>query len=254
MAIWSVVFLAIIQGATEFIPISSSAHLVIFPALLKIPQPSLFFDISLHFGTFLALLVYFRKQIVDFFKLRAENFNLLKAIMVASIPAAVAGALFSDFFEGFFQKPLWAALFLIFNGFFLLVAERLATFKKTKLNLNLSEALAIGTAQAFAIFPGISRSGATISAGLLLGLKREEAARFSFLLGLPIFFGSFLFELKKVSLSQIYFMPVLVGIFVSFITGYIVIDFLLKYLKQNTLYLFAVYSLLLGLASAWWLK
>ncbi len=254
MAIWSIVFLAIAQGATEFIPISSSAHLVILPAVLGISQPSLFFDISLHFGTFLALLVYFRKQIEAFFKSREENLNLLKAIVVASIPATFAGLLFRDFFERFFQKPLWAALFLIFNGLLLLIAERLATFKKAKLNLNLFEALVIGTAQALAIFPGISRSGATISAGLFLGLKRQDAARFSFLLGLPIFLGSFLFELKEVSLSQIPLIPTLIGILVSFITGYIVIDFLLKYLKQKTLYLFAVYCLFLGSASVWWLK
>lgn len=254
MAIWSTILLAIVQGATEFIPVSSSAHLVILPTFFKVSQPTLFFDVSLHFGTFLALLIYFRKEIIGFFKSSKENFNLFVAILIATFPAVLAGVLFKDFFEKIFQKPLWAAFFLIINGLLLILAERLATFKKEGLNLNCIESLMIGVAQAFAIFPGISRSGATISAGLFLGLKREEAARFSFLLALPIFLGTFLFEIKDLTLSHVPLLKTAIGVLVSFVTGYLVIDFLLKYLKKGSLYLFAFYCLLVGLTSAWWLK
>ncbi len=254
MSIWQAILLAVVQSLTEFIPVSSSAHLVILPHILKIPQPSLFLDVSLHFGTLLSLLVYFRQQIFELLKKGSPSRGLLKYLLVATLPAAIAGALANDFFESFFQKPFWAAVFLIFTGILLFLAERLATFKKNSLKINYSEALIIGLAQALAIFPGISRSGATISAGLFLGLKREEAARFSFLLGIPIIFGSFLFELKKVSFSTTAFFPLILGVLVSFITGYLIIDFLLKYLKQRKLYPFAAYCFLVGLISAWWLR
>ncbi len=254
MNYWLIVFLAVVQGATEFIPISSSAHLVIIPAILKLPQPPLFFDVSLHFGTLLALLIYFRGEIIDFFSLKKKNFPLLKAILVASIPAVLSGSLAHDFFESFFSRAFWAALFLTINGLILFAAQWLAVSSKEGIEINFFEALMIGVAQAFAIFPGISRSGATISAGILLGLKREEAARFSFILGIPIIFGSFVFELKKILFSPIPLTLILVGTFFSFLTGYLVIDFLLKYLKKGSLYPFAVYCLLVGVAGIWWLK
>lgn len=254
MAIWQVVFLAVVQGLTEFIPISSSAHLVILPFFLKIPKPPLFFDVSLHFGTLLSLLVYFRKEIRGFFEKDSRDFHLLKNLLVATVPAALAGAIANNFFEKFFQKPVWAAIFLIFTGLFLFLAERIATFKKCGLKLSSLGALIIGLAQALAIFPGISRSGATISAGLLLGLGREEAARFSFLLGIPIIFGSFLFEIKEIPLRQFPITLTVLGILVSFVVGYLVIDFLLKYLKKRSLYPFAIYCILAGFISIWCLK
>ncbi len=256
MLIWQAIFWAAVQGLTEFIPISSSAHLVILPSLFKLPVPSLFFDVSLHFGTLLSLLVYFRKEILTLFKVKnwRQNFPLFKALVIATLPAALIGILANDFFEKVFKTPLWAAYFLLGTAAIMVIAEKMASARKNELNLGWKEALFIGLAQAAAILPGLSRSGLTISAGLLSGLSRESSARFSFLLGIPIIFGSFLFELKEVSQAQIDFLPFLIGIIVSFLTGYLVIDFLLKYLKKGRLYLFSVYCFLIGLISEWWLS
>lgn len=258
-----------IQGLTEFLPVSSSAHLLFFHQFFSFDLVSnLAFDVALHWGTFLALLIYFFKDvknlIISFFKsIRALDFissqsRLPWLIIIGTIPAVIAGLLFDDLIENFFHQGetglVLVCVALIIVSVIFILAEKLA-----KNNLRLAEmswgtALLCGLAQACALIPGVSRSGGTISAGLLLGLNRVEAARFSFLLSMPIVFGAATKQLIKISFVGAIDWPLFVlGIFVSLIVGYIVIAGLLKYLERHSLNIFAYYRLSLAVLVLLWL-
>lgn len=263
------IILGVIQGATEFIPVSSSGHLVLVPWLMGWESPGLVFDTVVHWGTLLAVLSYFWR---DWWKLvtawlrglarwdwRDPNARLMWLIAVGSIPAVVLGYLLEDFFESLFSQPAWVCIFMMVTAGLLASAEWLGSKARQLDELRWPDALIIGLGQAAAIAPGISRSGATISAGLYRGLNRAVAARFSFLLGTPIIFGAGLLQLVDLlsapdRVSQV--PALLAGFVTAALVGYVCIWFLLRYLQRGSLYPFAVYCFLVGCACfiAVWLR
>ncbi|MBW7883057.1 MAG: undecaprenyl-diphosphatase UppP [Caldilineaceae bacterium] len=259
--------LGIVQGATEFIPVSSSAHLVLVPWYLGWESPSLLFDTILHWGTLVAIVIVFWRDFIAL--LRAWIMSLTQRsladpdallawlIIVGTVPAVVLALLFKDQFESLFLNPRAVGVFLLVTAGLLTVSERLGRHQEQArgLNqLNWIDAIVIGFAQALALAPGISRSGSTISAGLGRGVRRDIAARFSFLLGTPAFFGAGLFQLIDVGradMGQIVgnLLPLAVGFAAAAVSGVLAIRFLLAYLRTRTLYVFALYCLVVGLVT-----
>lgn len=265
--------LGLIQGATEFIPVSSSGHLVIVPWLLGWPHSSLLFDAIVHWGTLVAIFVFFWRDFWEMvvagiksifqFSLADPMARLAWFIVVGSIPAAIFGLTFESFIESLFEgnaAPLVAGVSLIITAALLggseLLTKRLAEQNIEARDLDQmgwNDAIFIGVAQVFALLPGVSRSGSTIAAGLGRGIQREAAARFSFLLGTPAFLGAGLLQvsdaLSENSAQLLNEAPALVvGFIVSAIIGFLAIRFMLAYLRDNNLYLFAAYCLIAGLA------
>ncbi len=253
--------LGIVQGATEFLPISSSGHLVVVPWLFGWPQPAVVFDTIVHWGTLLAIVLYFRNDILALLAAAVSSLverrigddpvrRMAWLIVVGSIPAIVLGVLLEKTFEGLFGQPRWVAVFMLVTGTVLIASEQLARRQRFIEGLGLGEVLSIGTAQAIAIAPGISRSGATIATGLALGLRREEAARFSFLLGAPIILGAGLFQTMKLAqagASEATLLALGAGFIAAAITGYLCIRFLMAFLQQGSLVVFGIYCWLVGL-------
>ena len=260
MSIIQAIILGLIQGATEFIPVSSSGHLVLVPWLLGWDSPGLVFDTVVHWGTLVAVLAYFwrdwRALVTAWvrglfrWRWRDPDARLMWLLIVGSIPAAVIGFLLEDFFESLFGKPVWVSVFLLVTAGLLALSEWLGQRMREIGDLRWPDALVIGLGQAAAIAPGISRSGATMAVGMLRGVKRPAAARFSFLLATPIIFGAGLFKLLDLftvpdPLAQV---PVLaVGFVVAAVSGYVCIWGLLRYLQRGRLYLFSVYCAVAGL-------
>jgi len=253
------IILGIFQGITEFAPISSSAHLVIVPHFFGWKQPFLFFFVVLHLGTLVAVSCYFRSELIKLFlafinSIRTRSIEddpfarLAWFIVLGTIPAAVLGYLFNDFFEGLFKSPYAVSCALLITGFIMILSERLSKQEREMNKITLADSLIIGIAQALAIAPGISRSGITISTGLLKGFKREPAARFSFLLSFPIILGVFVRELIKVgfSIKSAEVIPLLAGFLASAVSGYLCIKYLLQYLQNRKLTVFAYYCFGLG--------
>lgn len=257
----SIIILAIIQGIAEFLPISSSAHLIIFRDLFSIGKDvisqdlELTFDIALHFGTALAIIVYFFKDFWNMFVkgftkgINDKNGKIMWYIIAATIPAAVVGVLFEDVIDSVIRTKYWLiALALIIMGVIIYFVDKKMPRNKDVSSMTLKDALVIGFSQVFALIPGFSRSGTTIAAGRLLHLEREDAAKFSFYLSAPVVLGAVLLEVIKVDLTIILdnILMFFVGIMVSFFIGVICIKFLLKYLKSNDFKLFMWYRLALG--------
>jgi undecaprenyl-diphosphatase len=261
MDILQAIILGLVQGATEFIPVSSSGHLVLVPWLLGWDSPGLVFDTVVHWGTLVAVLAYFWRDwwvlitawLRGLFRWdwREPNARLMWLIILGSIPAAVIGYLLEDFFEALFGEPVWVSIFLLLTASLLALSEWLSSRTRELGDLRWPDALIIGFGQAAAIAPGISRSGTTIAVGLFRGLKRPAAARFSFLLATPIVFGAGLFKLMDLysapdSLAQV---PALVAGFVAAaLAGYLCIWFLLRYLQRGKLYPFAIYCAWVGVS------
>lgn len=260
MDIIQAIILGIVQGATEFIPISSSGHLVLVPWLLGWEDPGLTYDAIVHWGTLLAVLSFFWRDfwaiIRDFLSgitrgtIWNEQTRLGWLIIAGTIPAAFIGLLLESQFEALFGKPHWVALFLIGTGGLLWFSEQWRQSGKDLHSMRLPDAIIIGFAQALAITPGISRSGSTIAAGLLRGLDRATAARFSFLLMAPIVFGAGAkktFDLLSAGVDTTTLLPVGLGFLAAAITGYVSIGFLMRYLQRATLHLFAYWCWGFGL-------
>jgi undecaprenyl-diphosphatase len=259
MDIIQAILLGLLQGATEFIPVSSSGHLVLVPWLLKWGEPGLVFDTVVHWGTLVAVLLYFWR---DWWRLltawlrgllrwdwRDPDARLLWWLIVGSIPAAVLGFLLESFFESLFGQPAWVSFFLLVTAGLLALSERLGRRRRALTDLGWLDALLIGLGQAVAIAPGISRSGATMAAGLFRDLERPAAARFSFLLATPVIFGAGLVQLLGLfgapnAAAQA---PALVvGFLAAAISGYLCIWGLLHYLQRGRLYPFAIYCACAG--------
>lgn len=257
MDILEAILLGIIQGATEFLPISSSGHLLLVPSLLNLDEPDLNMIAIAHLGTLMAVLAYFWSDLWQILRavldglrrrqpLETEDSRLGWYIVVGTIPAVVAGLLLEDFFDRVFGQPVIAAAMLLGTAALLVSGELLYTGKKPLAHMKWLDAIVIGLAQMLALMPGISRSGSTISAGLWRGLERPVAARYSFLLGVPAIAGAGL--LAVVELIQAPDLtsqaPLLLVTFLSAaIVGYVCIAFLLNWLRQRSLYLFAAYCL-----------
>lgn len=252
--------LGLIQGVTEFAPISSSGHLVLVPWLLGWEVPGLAFDTTLHLGTLAAVLVFFHP---DFLRLGLAFLASIRegslageperkvawAILVGILPAAILGFLFEDLFAALFQAPIWSASFLLVTGLILLLSEWRGRLERATKEIDFLDSLLIGLAQGCALAPGLSRSGMTMGMGIWRGLKRGEAARYSFLLATPIIFGAGLLELLRLMENP----PpsgamegLVLGFLAAAFSGYLCIKYLLSYLERGRLYPFAVYCWLLG--------
>lgn len=277
MEIWQAIVLGIVQGLTEFLPISSSAHLIIFPWLFDWETPGLSFDASLHLGTLVAVLVYFRREIgrmIAAIPLALSNpLDILLGrtispsdrdidarlgflIAIATIPGLILAVAFEGAIDEFFHTDSTSgraigviATMMIVVGLVMLLAERLGQRNRTASALTWKDAAIIGSAQAVALIPGTSRSGATISAGLFRGLKRADAARFSFLAGMPLVLGAGLKSLLDVIVEGMSGHEV--GLFVSAgvsaaVVGFVTIWGLLRYLERRSTLVFVVYRIVFG--------
>lgn len=267
MSLYQATILALVQALTEFLPISSTAHLILFPWLFGWREPGLAFDVALHAGTLLAVLLYFLRVWIELFlpgigihyprgvsgeQVRQRR-KLFWYLVVATIPAGLAGLFFEHAIEEHLRKPVPIAIAMIAIGMLMWAAEARAQLARGLDQTRFSDSLLIGVAQALALFPGVSRSGITIIAGLWRGMTRETAARFSFLLSTPIIAGAAAKELPKIlRLSQAggINLPVstlLAGVGVSAAVGYLVIAFFLRYLQTRTLKIFIYYRVAFGI-------
>lgn len=259
MTLFYAALLGIVQGLTEFLPVSSSAHLILCRAFLGIDvdQFGLIFDVSLHVGTLIAVVIYFWHDLLEMLFALPRLFTndpkarLIWLILIGSIPGALVGALFSDFIEDTLRTPMATVLTLVIGSIFFLVVEHLGEERRTRTerDLNVADAVVVGLAQATALAPGISRSGSTIGAGMLMGIKRYDAARFSFLLGIVVILGAAAKEglkLRHMHVTAEMGQFFLVGIGSSAIVGYLTVRYLLRYLASHRLDLFAYYRLALA--------
>lgn len=245
----SAFILAIVQGLTEWLPVSSSGHLVLFQEILNY-HPGIKFDVALHFGTLMAVFVYFGKDIMDILeallkgKWYSQEAKIGFLIIVATIPAALIGYLFKGFFESAFSSLSVVAWGFGITGLILIIAS-LDFGKNQKKNISWKDSLWIGFAQALAILPGISRSGSTISAGLLRGLDEKSAMRFSFLMSIPVIFGAGILEIGNSKLNP----DLIWSTLIAFAVGLATIHLLLKFISRSkrNLRWFALYTLLLAL-------
>jgi undecaprenyl-diphosphatase len=267
------VILGIVQGLTEFVPISSSAHLIIIPWLFHWDDPGLAFDVALHLGTLVALLWFFaadwvrlvRAGIASIIERKIGNDTdprLAWLLIIGTIPGVIAGVLGESKIEELFHQPnaphspeamTAMAIVIALLGVALFVVERIARHLRGLAQVSLKDTVVVGLAQALAIFPGVSRSGSTITAGLALGLQREAAARFSFLLAAPIVAGAGLkslfsvySELKTGVMAQSELVLFAIGFVAAAISGYLCIEFLLRYLQKNSTDIFVYYRWLLA--------
>lgn len=277
MILFQAAVLAIVQGLTEFIPVSSSGHLVLVPWAFGWDEPGVSFDVLLHFGTLIALLVYFRSDLIPLLAGLFSSFRPLyrKAkkrdsppltdeqklawlIVIGTIPAGVLGGAFTTQVESLFGRPAWAGLFLCITGIFLFVSSRWKPGKRGPAEIGLRDALLIGLAQAVAIAPGISRSGMTIGVGLMAGLERSFAPRFAFLLSIPAIAGATLYQSAKIAsvgVEQWGWPGLLLGLLVAAAAGYLAIGLVMRVVGRGRLEVFGYYCLLVGaavLAYAWW--
>jgi undecaprenyl-diphosphatase len=245
-----------IQGATEFLPISSSGHLLILHRFLKLPiSNDLAFDVALHLATLLAVLIFFRKEILLIVRSviwsifgKPDKYSRIGWLLVlATIPAALAGLLFENWIENQFRSPLLVAVMLALIGALFIIFENSSTKKDEIKDLTWKKSLIIGLSQAIALIPGTSRSGVTIIAGLWSDLKREEAVKFSFLLAIPIIAGASLKklpELFKANASDFYI--ILVAFIFAFLAGWLSIKYFLNFSRSHTLKIFAYYRFIIA--------
>lgn len=260
MTLFQSILLGIIQGLTEFLPVSSSAHLVITPYILgwNIPEESAFiFDVLVQMGTLIAVIVYFWRDLVTILKafilgiLHRQPFSdhqsrLGWLLILATLPAVLAGVLLKDIVEQAFSSPIATAIFLIVTAGFLVMAERLGKKIRHFEQLGWLDGLVIGLFQALSLFPGVSRSGSTITGGMLRGFDRKGAARFSFLMSVPVMLGAgglAVLDLLQLPDFGAQIPTVLVGFFAALIVGYLSIRWLLGYLTRHSFYGFAAYCL-----------
>lgn len=256
MSISHSILLGLTQGLTEFLPVSSSGHLVFFQNLFGLREPPIFFDVMLHLATLLAVILFFRtdiwkiiKGVGGVFKKNQNNTSPLKLlflIILATFPTGLIGLVFKDWFESFFSEPRWVGGFLFLTGLFLFFTRFIKKEGKPLDGMRWSDALLIGIAQGIAILPGISRSGATISAGLFLGLNRELSGRFSFLLSIPPILGATLLEIRGME-PNLSLGTHLIGTGVAFVTGMISLTFLMKVIRMGKLYHFSYYCCGIGI-------
>lgn len=260
MTIVEAVVLGIVQGATEFIPVSSSGHLVLVPWLLRWAEPGFAFYVLVQWGTLVAVFIYFWRDVAALVgafvdglihrrPLGTPEARLAWLIIVATLPAGVIGFVFKDYFESTFSAPAASAVQLLVTGLMLAASERLGRQTRALSNLGWLDAVVIGLAQTISILPGISRSGATMAGGLVRDVEREAAARFSFLMSIPALLGAGLIAMADLVASggvSSELPNISAGFIAAAITGYLAIAGLLAYLRRRPLYVFAAYCWLFG--------
>ena len=251
-----VLVLSIVQGLTEFLPVSSSAHLVFVPKLFNWADQGLAFDVATHVGTLFAVIIYFRKEIFVIIKdwvlsikhqKKVGESKLAWALILATIPTCVAGLFLHSYVEEYARSSFNIAIGSIVFGVILYIADRKKGIK-TEANMTLYLALIIGFAQVFALMPGVSRSGITLTAALFLGFSRVSAARFSFLLSVPVIFLAGIYEASKLISSESFveWDKVLGGVLFSFMSGYLCIYLFLKMISKYSMTPFVIYRICLG--------
>ncbi len=241
MTIIESIILGVVQGITEFLPISSSGHLVLSESLLGLEVEALkSFDVALHVGSLLAILFYFRKTIAE---ILLKDHKYIGLLLVGTIPAVIAGFTLEDKIDALFRSITAVGVVMIITAIYFLIAEKFAP-KKGKLTIK--NAVLIGIAQMFALIPGVSRSGSTIATGVLTGLERTKAAEFSFLLGSIAITGAGLLTALKVEAGTLDLTTMSLGFFASMIASYFAIKFLMNFFKKNTLRPFAYYLFVIG--------
>lgn len=245
--------LGVVQGISEFLPISSSAHLVILPYLFNWRYNGLQFDVALHFGTVIAIVIYFwndwKKIIRSAFTKEPETeypSNILWQIIIATIPAGIIGFLIADFVDSTFHSPYLLVINLIIFGLLLWLADKLTRKQLLAKNISYLQSFIVGLAQSIALVPGVSRSGITIIASRSLGLNRESAAKFSFLLGTPAMIGAFTLEARKMTADELG-LSFFAGVVASALAGALAIKFLLAYLKKSDFSIFVAYRIILAI-------
>jgi undecaprenyl-diphosphatase len=258
------IFIGVVQGLTEFLPVSSSAHLIVLPRLLGwddvlINSPE--FVVMLHMGTLAALLAYFWRDVLELLgagraALRERSLagdprrKLALVLILTIIPAGIFGLLFEDFVDTFFRDSIIVVPFILAIGAAILwLAERLGTRSRDLDRVDYGDAALIGAAQALALFPGISRSGITLAAGLFRGLEREAAARFAFLMGIPIIAGAGLWKVRSIAAGgagDVDMAVLAAGVVAAAISGWLAISFLLRYLRTHSTGLFIAYRLVVA--------
>ena len=264
MSIIQAIILGLVQGLTEYIPVSSSAHLVLVPWLLGWtfdPTTAFVFDVLVQWGTLVGVVIYFWRDIWAIVRgvvnglIQRKPFGTFEArlgwfIVLATIPAVLAGLLLKNFFEQFFSDPKAVAALLFLTAAILVAAERLGQRQRRLESINSTDAITIGLWQVLSILPGVSRSGATIVGGMLRGLDRPAAARFSFLMSIPALLGAGVLAFKDLldtpNLSSTLGLPILVGFAAAAISGYLCIRWLLGYLQKHSLTVFAAYCAAFG--------
>jgi len=257
MSLLQAIVLGIVQGLTEFLPVSSSAHLALIPWAFGWQDPGLAFDVSLHFGTLLAVLWFFSDEwirlirsalsIVTTRRLDTPEKRRVLYLIIATIPGGIAGLLLEHYAENYFRSPTLIAVVLIVLGLLLWLADKVAPQVRNMDDMTWGQALALGIAQCFALVPGVSRSGSTITAGRALGFNRESAAVFSFLMSMPITAGAALKEVPKALHQHGLSAELLVGVLASALSGWLAISVLLRYVSRHSYGVFAAYRVLLGI-------
>ncbi|HOD92625.1 MAG TPA: undecaprenyl-diphosphate phosphatase [Clostridia bacterium] len=247
MSIWEAILLGIIQGLTEFLPVSSSGHLVLFEKILNIDTPTLAFNVAVHFATLVAVCVVFWKDILTLLKKPIQKLTLW--LIIATIPAGIAGVLFSDIFEGFNDSGVTLGIGFLITAIFLLISSKLKPGTIEKENMKWYDALFIGIMQMVAILPGISRSGSTLTGGLFRKIKKEDAVKFAFLLSIPVILGGFILETydaAKAGFANIDILPILIGMIFAGISGFFAIKIFVKTVLKGKIQYFAYYVTVLG--------
>jgi len=240
----------VVQGLTEFLPVSSSGHLVLLHKFFGFTESDMFFDICLHAATLAAVILYFRKDIIKL--IRGKNMALVMYIAIATIPAVVAALLFEDKISLFFADFRKTALMLILTGVALFIGQAALSKGRSEegKKVSLGTSIFVGIAQAFALFPGISRSGMTISAALVGGVKREEAFRFSFLLSIPIVAAAVVYKTVTGNvlgaITTDLWMKYAAGMVTAFVVGFLSLSCLWRLIKAGKLFIFGIYCILLG--------
>ncbi len=254
MSIFESIFLGAIQGVTEFFPISSSGHLVLFQNFLGLqPIEQAFFNILVHAGTLLAILIYFREKLIDLikgiFQKEPQSIKLFLNLIISTLPIVFVGLLFEDKVSQIFSTPNTVALSMLATALFFIVGEQVSK-NKTNQALTHLKALIIGIVQSIAVIPGVSRSGSTLIAGLLTGLDREKSAEYSFLIAIPAISGAVVLSVLKVltepSSQTLQTLPLLAGFLTAFLTGFLSIKFLMQLYKKHSLNGFAAYLIIVS--------
>ncbi|MBU2595931.1 undecaprenyl-diphosphatase UppP [Patescibacteria group bacterium] len=250
--IFQAIIYGLIQGIAEFLPISSTAHLILLPYFFHWQDPGLSFDVFLHLGTLIAIISFFARDWVEIFK--DKKYKLLALIIIACIPAAILGYAFEGKIETSLRSPLLIAATLAIFGLVIYLVDRFMKHTQKLKNMNYGQSILIGLGQSLALIPGISRSGATMTAGIALGFKRKTAAKFSFLIATPIMLGATIFRAKDLVdlpitgwFNGFSLLAAIIGFLAALISGYLAIKYLLKYLEKGSFTPFVIYRIVLAI-------